>query len=120
MSPQVSVTVDVADLSLATKFYTEVLGCELKSKNSDDWTVVNVNGFDINLLERAEGTMATENQKRSYERHWTPIHFDFSVEDVITTAESVCKYGGAIENDVTPSFAACVDPFGNGFCLVGL
>ena len=120
MLPQVSITVDVADLSAATVFYTQALGCELKKKNSDDWTVLSVGTLDINLLEKAAGTVAAADQKRSYERHWTPIHFDFGVNDVAATAALVQTHGGSIEGEASADFAACVDPFGNGFCLVGI
>lgn len=119
MSPKISITVDVADLLVATKFYTEALGCELKNKNSGDWNVIRVGELDINLLEKAAGTTAAANQKRSYARHWTPVHFDVGVDDVSATAALVRMHGGTIEGDVTPMFAPCADPFGNGFCLVG-
>ena len=110
----------MADLKAATDFYMQALSGEMKTKRSDEWAVISIGGLNINLLERASGTVAAADQKRGYERHWTPIHFDFGVDDVVATAALVQKHGGSIEGDVTPNFAPCVDPFGNGFCLVGI
>lgn len=119
MLPQISITVDVPDLSVATAFYTHALGCDFKVKNSDDWAVLSVGALDINLLVKASETVAAADQKRSYERHWTPVHFDFGVKDVQATAALVQEHGGSVEGEITEGFAPCVDPFGNGFCLVG-
>ncbi len=123
MSHQISITIDVADLANATDFYVNALSCQFKKKNTDDWAVISVSGMDINLLERQAGTVAAAEQKRSYSRHWTPVHLDFGVESVPLAMELVKKHGGSVEGNVDPktaNFAQCADPFGNGFCLVGI
>lgn len=122
MPQQVSITIDVSDLTNALEFYMQALSCELKNKHSDDWAVISIGGVHINLLERKTGTVAAAEHKRSYERHWTPVHLDFSVESVSATIDLVKQYGGSIDGHVPSEgskLAHCADPFGNGFCLVG-
>ena len=34
------------------------------------------------LLEKAVGTVAAPGCRRSYERHWTPVHLDIVVDDI--------------------------------------
>lgn len=122
MMQQVSITIDISDLKNALDFYVQALSCVLKNQHSDDWAVISVGGVDINLLEKQAGTVAAAEHKRSYERHWTPVHLDFSVEDVSVAMELVNQYGGVVEGheiSEDSDFAHCADPFGNGFCLVG-
>lgn len=121
MSQQISMTIDVADLTGAMDFYVEALSCDMKKKYSDGWAVVAADGVNINLVEQPAGSVAAADHKRSYQRHWTPVHLDFGVADVPAAMELVKKHGGTVEGHVTSDgsdFAHCADPFGNGFCLV--
>ncbi|NOI67360.1 VOC family protein [Vibrio sp. 99-8-1] len=121
MSQQISITIDVEDLTKAIEFYVQALSCELKSKNSQDWAVLSLAGIDINLLEKKEGTIAAAAHKRSYERHWTPVHLDLNVENLDNSMALVKQYGGKVEEHISSensAFAHCADPFGNGFCMV--
>lgn len=121
MSHSISITIDVADLASAIDFYTKALSCELKTKHSDDWAELTSGGTSINVLEKPAGSIAAAAHKRNYDRHWTPVHIDFSVEDVADTADRVKQHNGVVEGHVVSEdtdFAHCSDPFGNGFCLV--
>ncbi|WP_019617245.1 VOC family protein [Psychromonas ossibalaenae] len=121
MSQKISITIDVADLTKAIDFYVQALSCDLKDKHSEDWAVLSIGGLNINLLEKNEGTTAAAEHKRSYKRHWTPVHLDFNVDNLEASMELVKKYGGEVEGHVSAedsAFAHCSDPFGNGFCIV--
>jgi predicted enzyme related to lactoylglutathione lyase len=121
MVQTVSVSIDVSNIAIATDFYLQALGCVFKTKYSESWAVVSIAGVDIHFLERDAGTIAGGEQKRHYERHWTPVHLDFGVENVEPVLALVKEFGGSVENFITgdtADIAHCADPFGNGFCLI--
>jgi len=75
-------------------------------------------------VEKASGTAVSpaSAQCRDYTRHWTPVHLDFVVPQLmpaITRAESA---GARIEGEVRTHnwgrIATMADPFGHGFCLI--
>lgn len=59
---------------------------------------------------------------RHYERHWTPVHIDFHVDDFKLALEKAISAGAIqeqlFEGSGRPSVAFCCDPFGHGFCLI--
>jgi len=61
-------------------------------------------------------------EKRHYERHWTPVHLDFHVDDVKVALARNLQAGARqeqfVENPEHGSVAMCSDPFGHGFCLI--
>lgn len=121
MRNRATVSIDVADMNKALAFYTEALGCEFKKKYADGWQVVAIAGLDIHLQQKEAGSVAAGEHKRSYERHWTPVHLDFIVEDISPTCEAIEAHGGAVEKQSfsePADIANCVDPFGNGFCVI--
>ena len=60
--------------------------------------------------------------RRSYERHWTPVHLDVVVEDIDRALETALAAGAKVETPVRTAvwgkIAVLCDPFGNGFCLI--
>lgn len=121
MTKGVTVSIDVADMGRALEFYVKALGCEFKKKYADGWQVVSRAGLDIHLQQKDAGTVAAGEQKRSYERHWTPVHLDFIVEDIRPSCEAIEAHGGVVEKQSFSEhadIANCVDPFGNGFCVI--
>jgi hypothetical protein len=78
----------------------------------------------IYLLAKGHGTPAAETttQRRTYERHWTPIHLDFVVEDIDLAVENAIAAGARLEKPSTKhewgKLALMADPFGHGFCFV--
>lgn len=116
-----SVSIDVANLTQAIDFYVQALSCSLKNTYSDTWAAVSIGSLDLHLLEKQEGTIGASQQQRSFERHWTPVHLDFGVDDVDHAAQLVEAHGGTvegIEKAEAADIAFCADPFGNGFCLI--
>ncbi len=61
-------------------------------------------------------------ESRRYDRHWTPVHLDFHVDELNGMMARVRNAGGAVEqifeNPAHGSAASCADPFGHGFCLL--
>ena len=94
----VKICLDVADLDEAGAFYCQALGCTEVGRNPRNVRVT-AGGIEIYLMLRPEGSMpflaATEG--RSFARHWTPVHLDFSVEDVGRSTSEITRLGGIVE-----------------------
>ena len=122
--PTVSICIDVPDLVAATAFYRDALGCTLVREESTHNTL-SADGVTIYVALKEAGSGATRTTacQRTYERHWTPVHLDFEVDDVAETVERVERAGGTQEDSKSGDWGAaafCADPFGNGFCLLKL
>lgn len=117
----VSICIDVSDLSQGTLFYCDALGCSLEKEHGDHNTL-SAAGVTIHLSAKAAGSQATPHgATRTYERHWTPVHLDFDVEDIDVAVAKVKEAGGVVESIKRGDWGAaafCSDPFGNGFCLL--
>jgi uncharacterized glyoxalase superfamily protein PhnB len=61
-------------------------------------------------------------QRRSYERHWTPVHLDFVVDDVDAALPRLLAAGAVLERPVQQRrwgrMANLADPWGHGFDLL--
>ncbi|HET9693549.1 MAG TPA: VOC family protein, partial [Steroidobacteraceae bacterium] len=78
----------------------------------------------IYLLVKPAGTRPAPGaaHPRTYERHWTPVHLDFVVEDIDAAVMRALAAGALLEQPVTTRewgrLAVMADPFGHGFCFV--
>ena len=78
----------------------------------------------IYLLVKAPGTRPspTTSQRRSYDRHWTPVHLDFVVEEIEPVVEKAIAGGAQLEKPIVTlkwgRLALMADPFGHGFWFV--
>ena len=117
------INLDVDDLEKAIRFYTAI---GLKPGRRLGAFSVEMVGSSapIYLLAKSSGTAATEtiSQRRSYERHWTPIHLDFVVEDIEPAVDRAVSAGARLEKPIAThawgKLAVLADPFGHGFCLI--
>jgi predicted enzyme related to lactoylglutathione lyase len=115
----------VDDLEQAVDFYAAVFGLQV-GRRLGRFAVEMLGGpTPIYLLLKEPGTPAspTENaQRRSYERHWTPIHLDFVVEDIESAVRKAIAHGAQLERPAAThewgKLALLADPFGHGFCLI--
>jgi predicted enzyme related to lactoylglutathione lyase len=120
----VSISIDVPDLALAVNFYTQALGCEIVREPQDRSAVVAADQTHIHLLVCEAATKpvsASDNIVRNYDRHWTPVHLDFLSNDVPELVSKIIEFGGQHEGGEKADWgeiAHCVDPFGNGFCII--
>ncbi len=119
---KISISIDVPSLAEGEAFYVSALGCE-KLRDQGRMVVLRAGNADVYLLEKGAGSkpLAGREEVRSYERHWTPVHLDFLCENVDETVGKILAAGGAHEGGEKGEWGAiayCVDPFGNGFCVI--
>jgi predicted enzyme related to lactoylglutathione lyase len=117
--------IDVDDLERAVEFYTRALGLKV-GRRLDAFAAVELVGASsrVYLLAKAADTQPSPNSRtrRNYQRHWTPVHLDFVVEDFDAAVRQAQSAGATLEAD-TETFewgrvALMADPFGHGFCLL--
>jgi predicted enzyme related to lactoylglutathione lyase len=74
------------------------------------------------LLQKTGTTATTAGNARTYERHWTPVHLDFVVEDIDAAVERALAAGARLEKPAAihsyGKLAVLADPFGHGFCFI--
>jgi predicted enzyme related to lactoylglutathione lyase len=84
VTPAILINIDVDDLDRAVAFYASVL--ERKVGRSFGAAGVELVGGSapLYLLVKAAGTAVSSasSDRRSYARHWTPVHLDFAVPDL--------------------------------------
>jgi predicted enzyme related to lactoylglutathione lyase len=120
----VSVSIDVPSLADGVRFYSEAFGFTKVAEPIPGLAVLRAGDSEICILEKAAGSapsLRTED-KRRYERHWTPVHMDLHVDDFGAALAQALAAGAKQEqlfqNPKRPSVAFCSDPFGHGFCLI--
>ena len=119
---KVSICIDVSDIKKATSFYTQVLGCRIKTEKENS-TELEVDNSTVYLVEMAENSnpLIEGSDSRRYSRHWTPVHLDFHVTEIETSISLLRKFGGKLKSRKSGDWgtaAFCADPFGNGFCMI--
>ena len=120
----IRICVDVSDMERAIAFYRDGLGLTPGWRLRDNWAEMLGADAPIDLLKEAAGTAPSPNSKavRSYDRHWTPVHLDFVVEDLDKAVERARTAGATLDREIKARpygrIAVLADPFGNGFCLL--
>lgn len=121
---EIEICVDVPDLERGIRFYADAFGFSKLSEPYPGVAKLSAGAAKITLLQKHEGTKPSPNTNdvRRYDRHWTPVHLDFHVDDLYAALEKAVKAGATkeqlFENAEHGSAAFCADPFGNGFCLL--
>jgi predicted enzyme related to lactoylglutathione lyase len=118
------VNVDVDDLNKGLRFYTEAFG--LRPGRRFGRAAVELLGAQapIYLLVKATGTLpfSSAEAARAYNRHWTPVHLDFAVEDLEAAVRRALDAGATTEGPISEHawgrMAFLSDPFGHGICLL--
>ena len=119
-----SVCVDVPSLTDGVRFYSEAFGFSKSSEPVPGVVVLRAGTCEICLLEKAPGSKPSSytEETRHYQRHWTPVHIDFHVDNLKSALATALKAGvkreQLFENPDHGSVAFCADPFGHGFCLI--
>ena len=120
-----SVTIDVPQLDEGLRFYRGALGLVEVSRPVATYVILKCGSGQIGLIEKGAGTKPAKESDdvRRYERHWTPVHIDFHVDDLESVLVNVLNAGAKCEQKFEdgehPPIAFCSDPFGNGFCIIG-
>ncbi|MGV3522827.1 MAG: VOC family protein [Candidatus Sericytochromatia bacterium] len=115
---QLLINLDVPDLKAATAFYTQALGLTIGRQLGPGVLELNGGTSPLYLLEKP----ASPTGPRSYQRHWTPVHLDWVVDDLDAALTTALAAGAQLERGpdtaIWGRLAVCRDPFGHGFCLL--
>lgn len=121
---KVIVNIDVPELTPAIKFYCAALGLNLSRIIDHDVAELTGASSLIYLLEKAPASEPAPSvaEPRRYSRHWTPVHVDFVVDDLME-ATARALHAGAVQEGACVEWrgSKCItfsDPFGHGFCLI--
>ena len=117
------INIDVPDLELGTRFYTEAFALTVGRRFGADGIELLGGPAPLYLLAKPEGTSAfTDGEPRRYTRHWTPVHLDFVVRDIGAAVRTATLAGAQLERELSSHawgrLALMSDPFGHGFCFV--
>ncbi|UUZ64121.1 VOC family protein [Polaromonas sp. P1-6] len=121
---ELRICIDVDDMERAITFYTEGLGLQLGRRFKSDFVEILGAGSPIDLLFNAPESrpVAGSPGTRNYQRHWTPVHLDFVVEDIDAVVARLQKHGAVLETPVADRawgrIAGLADPFGHGLDLL--
>ena len=118
------VNIDVPDLEAGIAFYTAALGLTVSRRFDSGFAELAGTDAPIYLLENPPGsrTGPSSDAVRDYARHWTPVHPDFTVEDLEKAIARAVEAGAVQEGEMRDAaygrIATFADPFGHGFCLI--
>jgi predicted enzyme related to lactoylglutathione lyase len=121
---QYSVSIDVPQIDEGLRFYRDALVERNRTAHSN-LCDPQVRRLADRIIEKREGSKPARgaNDVRRYERHWTPVHIDFHVDDFDAFLERALSAGAKLEQKFAgggrPATAFCSNPFGNGFCVIG-
>jgi predicted enzyme related to lactoylglutathione lyase len=118
------VNLDVDDLEKAVRFYGSAFGFKVARRFGAFGVEMIGGSAPIYLLVKAPRTPASDAtpQRRTYERHWTPVHLDFVVDEIEPAVERAVAAGAQLEKPIADhkwgKLALMSDPFGHGFCFI--
>jgi catechol 2,3-dioxygenase-like lactoylglutathione lyase family enzyme len=122
---EIRICIDVDDLERGIAFYAQGLGLRQGRRLDNDWIELLGAGSAIDLLANAAGTAPLGQghpQRRSYARHWTPVHLDFVVTGIDAVVEKLVSRGATLERPIQDRrwgrMANLADPFGHGLDLL--
>ncbi|UUZ76542.1 VOC family protein [Polaromonas sp. P1(28)-13] len=121
---ELRICIDVDDMERAITFYTEGLGLQLGRRFKSDFVEILGAGSPIDLLFNAPESRPVVGSPgtRNYQRHWTPVHLDFVVDDIDAVVARLQKHGAVLETPVADRawgrIAGLADPFGHGLDLL--
>ena len=123
---KVTVSVDVPNLDDGVKFFGAAFGFVEFARPHPGYAMINNGDAIIGLLAKPAGSKPAEGSTdiRKYERHWTPVHIDIRTEDFEGVLKKALEAGAKSKQvhrvSGFPPVAFCSDPFGHGFCIVGI
>jgi len=115
---------DVDDLDKAVCFYRDAFGLKPGRRLGALGVEMLGGPARIYLLVKGSGTPPASKvpQPRTYQRHWTPLHLDFVVDEIDAAVARALAAGALLEQPVAEhewgKLALLADPFGHGFCFV--
>lgn len=119
------VNIDVPDLERAVAFYTTAFDLRVSRRFGSSGVELVGGTSPVYLLPKDSGTRpgpAHTESRRTYNRHWTPVHLDIEVEDIDLAVKRAEGAGARLEAPISTQrwgkLALMADPFGHGFCLL--
>jgi predicted enzyme related to lactoylglutathione lyase len=117
------VNLDVDDLDKAVRFYSSVFGLKVGRRlGTVGLELLGCSSPIYLMVKSANAPAGTTSQARTYQRHWTPVHLDFVVDEIELAVERAVLAGALLEKPVQVfgwgKLALMADPFGHGFCFV--
>ena len=116
--------IDVDDLDKAVRFYQAAFGLKVGRRFGTSGVEMLGGPAPLYLLVKASGTSASSAAApvRRYDRHWTPVHLDFVVEEIESAVQGALAAGAQLEAAISTArwgkLALMADPFGHGFCFI--
>src|SRR5579871_2852549 len=91
------VNIDVPDLARAVAFYSRAFGLTVSRRFGDGGA--ELTGWPVRayLLQKPAGSIGAGEDRRRYERHWTPVHLDVVVERIESALERAVTAGARAE-----------------------
>jgi predicted enzyme related to lactoylglutathione lyase len=118
----VLINIDVPDLEKALAFYMHAFGLTVRRRFGEDGAELAGWPVPVFLLRKEAGSVGAGEHRRTYERHWTPVHLDVVVDQVEEATERAIEAGAVLEHGVRTAvwgkIAMLADPFGHGLCLI--
>ena len=118
----VLVNIDVPDLGQAIAFYSEAFGLAVARRFGEHGVELRGWPVPVFLLRKEAGSIGAGESRRTYERHWTPVHLDVVVPDIDAALARATAAGAVLEQGVRTAawgkIATLADPFGHGLCLI--
>ncbi|HXT96841.1 MAG TPA: VOC family protein [Polyangia bacterium] len=123
---KLSLNIDVDDLDQGVAFYDGALGLAPVRRLGDFAVELAGAQVPVYLLLKPSSSPPFRGASfsRRYDRHWTPVHVDFVVDDIAPALARAVNAGARAESEIETydwgRLALLADPFGNGFCLIAL
>lgn len=117
---RLEICIDVDDVDRAVEFYGRGLGLVVV-EHHPDWGQLELDEQKFWIMKVAAGSEGPIT--RDYDRHWTPVHLDFLVDDIDQAVARAVAAGGRLDGEITRNpqradLANLSDPAGNGVDLV--
>jgi len=116
------VNIDVPDLARAVAFYTGAFGLNVTRRLGAEAAELSGWPARVYLLRKPADSPAAADDRRRYERHWTPVHLDVVVDDLDAALALALAAGARAETEIRVEawgkIVVLADPFGHGLCLI--
>jgi len=116
--------IDVTNIQAGLDFNCDGLGLTLKRRLSPRWVELAGAILPVLLLggRAAVADLRRIKLPRSYDRHVTPVHLDFVVDNLDEAVGQLLTRGASLDRPIGEreygKIANMADPFGNGFDLI--
>jgi predicted enzyme related to lactoylglutathione lyase len=96
------VNIDVDSLEKAIDFYRAAFDLKVGRRFGASGVEMLGSSAAIYLLAKMDGTQVSSltAQRRTYERHWTPVHLDFVVEEIESAVQKAISVGARLEASI--------------------